>query len=186
MNECDFDRIFVKYYSSLCVFAFRYTRDNQVAEDLVQDVFCRLIEDSEKIRNPDSIRSFLYQSVRNNALNYLKNMDNRHVGLEADMYEEGLNACIDAFVTNGEDTEYDYRILARTIRSVISSMPEKQKQVFIMSRKKHLANKDIAVALNISIKTVEKHITKSLSVIRKKLTDEKLITLLILFLLSHK
>ena len=185
MMDFDFDKIFIEYYSGLCVFAYRYIRDKQASEDIVEDVFCKFIEKSDTIRDRTSIRSFLYQSTKNGAINYLKNLNNQHISVDYNEEDE-LNACIDKFVLNDSEFDYDYQLLVKVINSTISSMPAKQKKVFLMSRKQNLSNKEIASVLNISIKAVEKHITKSLAFIRQRLRDEDLITLLVIFILSCK
>lgn len=77
ISDQDFNNIFIKYYSQLCAFAYRYVRNRQITEDIVQDVFCRLLEKREEIYNMDSIRSFLYLCTRNKAIDYLKYVGNQ-------------------------------------------------------------------------------------------------------------
>ena len=72
--------------------------------------------------------------------------------------------------------------LEQKIEEIVADLPEKCQLVFKLSRKKNLQNKEIAEKLGISIKTVEKHITTALSVLRKEMTDYLIIVLPLIFL----
>jgi RNA polymerase sigma-70 factor (ECF subfamily) len=186
-DKCpDFDKIFIEYYSQLCVYSFRYLHDKQAVEDIVQDVFCHFIEKWATIRNKEAIRGFLFQSTKNATLDYLKSMNNHQGDINYNIDEVDLNNFIDCFVYNQAGDDYDYQVLSYAVESVIKQMPERQREVFLMSRREKLTNKEIATRLDISIKAVEKHITKSLSMIRKELVQNRLITLLVIFVLSMK
>lgn len=186
ISDQDFNNIFIKYYSQLCAFAYRYVRDRQITEDIVQDVFCRLVERREEIHNLDSIRSFLYLCTRNKAIDYLKYAGNQHECLDNYLNNSELESYVDQLIINRMDEKYDYQIINRIIHSLISSLPEKTKMVFLLSRQQNMSNKEIAAHLDISIKSVEKHITKALSTLRKGLQDNKIISYFLLFIFSIK
>lgn len=178
MDNRELDGIFLKYYGLLCAFAYRYVRDVQAVEDIVQDVFCRFIERQDEIRHKEAIRIFLYQCTRNKALDYLKKINNHEEYTSNYVKRENLDYYIDKLVINRGEEKYDYDVLLNTIRHIVSTLPQKTKEVFILSRKKNMSNKEIAVQLNITIKAVEKHITKACSTLRRELHNNKLISFL--------
>ena len=134
----------------------------------------------------DSIRSFLYLCTRNKAIDYLKYVGNQHECLDNYLNNTELESYVDQLIINRVDEKYDYQILNRTIYSLISSLPKKTRTVFTLSRQQNLSNKEIAIHLNISIKSVEKHITKALFTLRKGLQNNKIISYFLLFIFSIK
>lgn len=181
MKDEDFRKIFLEYYSQLCNFALRYVHDNDVVEDIVQDVFCRLIEDHSDVRW-DTLRSYLYQSTRNKSIDYLRNANNQTDTLNDDNARI-LDEYVDQIIINRGEQNVDYEILLNAVYDIISSFSPRTKEVFLMSRRQNLSNKEIAERLQISVKAVEKHITQALSVLRKDLVDDKLITFFFVILL---
>jgi RNA polymerase sigma-70 factor (family 1) len=179
MSNEEFNKIFIEYYNKLCAFAYHYIQDREATEDVVQDVFCHLIERHQEIRQ-ESLSTFLFQCTRNKALDYLKNAHNQQETIDGFQELSELDTFFDDMIINRPEVEYDYQVLLDAVRSLVATLPDKTREVFLMSRRQQMSNKEIAAALNISVKTVEKHITKSLSFLRTRLTEEKLITFLIL------
>lgn len=164
----EFDRIFQKYYSELCVFAYRYVASKDVAEDIVQELFCRFLESGTIFHHDDgesSMRSYLYTCTRSRSIDYLRHAGNRHRRLEDYVHSIELESYVENMVINRTE-ECDYRVLLSEIHSAISMLPVKTKRVFLMSRAENMSNKEIAVSLGVSIKAIEKHITKAISLIR--------------------
>ena len=69
-----FQRLFEMYHKALCFFATRIVRDSLEAEDIVQDVFLKIWENAERLELTSSIQHYLFASVRNGCLNYLKSL----------------------------------------------------------------------------------------------------------------
>lgn len=178
MDNKDFNDLFLKYYGLLCAFAYRYVHDIHAVEDIVQDVFCKFIERQGEIRHKEAIRIFLYQCTRNKALDYLKKINNHEEFMNNYGEKKKLDCYIDNLVINRGEEKYDYDILLNTTWRIISSLPQKTKEIFILSRKENMSNKEIANQLNITVKAVEKHITKALSILRQELHNNKLISFL--------
>jgi RNA polymerase sigma factor (sigma-70 family) len=72
-----FEQLYHNYYSALCAFGYRYIKDSEVVEDLIQEVFVVFWEKKSGFNNLNSIKSFLYTSVRNKCLNLLKHQEFR-------------------------------------------------------------------------------------------------------------
>ena len=69
-NEKSFQILFINYYSVLVSFAMKYLESQDVAEDIVQDVFVKIWESREKLGEIDNLSAYLYQMVRFKSFNY--------------------------------------------------------------------------------------------------------------------
>jgi RNA polymerase sigma-70 factor (ECF subfamily) len=177
-----YEELFFKYHGRLVLFALKFTGDLQVAKDIVQDAFLGLWEKADHINS--SPKAYLFQSVKNSSLNHL-----RHLKIDPAVKDE-----VSYKISVAERMEYfDFKDpyyslleldMQERIEQTINSLPEKCLLVFNLSRKEHLKNKEIAEKLNISLKSVEKHISKALSVLRLELSDFIGILLFILLIIQ--
>ncbi|MEQ9052105.1 MAG: sigma factor, partial [Marinoscillum sp.] len=71
-DEVEFQKLFEEYYASLVLFAYNYVKDQDEAEEMVQEVFTNVWIKAETIAITSSVRSYLYGCVRNASLNHLK------------------------------------------------------------------------------------------------------------------
>ena len=154
-----FQVIFNAYYPVLTVFARKFLDDHDLAEEVVQDMFVQLYEKRDSIRIQTSLKSYLYQSVRNGCLNRIK-QDKIH----RKHHEEILKS-------SGEDAGWtDHMVeaeLEQKIYRIISGLPPRCKEIFLMSRQDDLTNREISEKLNISVRTVENQITRALKALRE-------------------
>jgi RNA polymerase sigma-70 factor (family 1) len=165
--------LYAQFYASLCVYALRYVQDKHVAEDCVQEVFLKIWKDRNLINITSSVRSYLLVSVRNTCLNLIEKQKLEFT------YEQHILATYDPFE---EDDLYSIEELTNLIEEAINKLPEKYQQVFRMSRFDNLKNKEIAERLNISIKTVEAYMTKSLKMLNVEVGKYYSILLLLYFM----
>lgn len=138
--------------------------DLDSSRELVQDLFVSIYENRKSLMITTSLRSYLYQAVRNRCLNHLRKIDVRR--------EFQKQA-----VKNGEsDESLEDQILANELEheifQIISKLPSKCQEVFNMSRINGMRNQEISDKLDISIRTVETHISNALKVLREKLGAE--------------
>lgn len=143
----------------------------EVSRDLVQDAFFLFWEKADHLEIKQSPKAYLYQAVKNSCLNY-----NRHLSIKqsAEAKIESKISELEKQVYKNTDTPYFSLIeqeLEEKINGVIESMPEKCREVFMLSRHENLKNKEIAAKLNISVKMVEKHISKALIILRRELAE---------------
>lgn len=156
MESKEFEIFFRRLYLPLGMYALRIVDDADVSEDLVQDAFMKAwlyIENGGEI---DNFSSFMYRSVRNICLSYLR--DRREMLDESNIPEVG-------------DEEIDTSFRDARIWQAIDGLPEKCREVFLMSKRDGLTNEEIAEELGISIKTVKNQITKAFSRLREALSD---------------
>ena len=159
-----YEALFKLYYPKLTFFANRFINDINAAEEITGEVFTILWEKKEQLTFSVSISSYLYKMTQNRCLNYIK-----HQKVE-NLYFNYLkkNNLLDSFSTDTENN-YDDKELALQIQAAIDSLPEKCRRVFIMSRFEDMKYKDIALELDISSKTVERHMGIALERLRQML-----------------
>jgi len=182
-KEKIFSSIFFKYHTQLCNYAFQYVYDTNTSQDIVQDVFCDFWLQMENIDLTKPIAQLLYTYTKNKAINYLNKAYNRK--REAEGLESlTLGNLIQLLVIEDQVENIQVNDLEEVLEDGIKNLPKQCQKVFILSRKNGLKNKEIAENMEISVKAVEKHITKALSFIKdyiKKRGYDFLILLLFLF-----
>lgn len=162
-DESSYKQLFHEYYIVLAVFAARYVKDMEIAKDLVQDFFVHLFEIRDSLNINTSLKSFLFQSVKNRCLNHIKHiqMHEKHIGnLETN---QESNSGIEDKISEAE--------LEIQIFQHVKHLPPKCKNIFRMSRFEGKKNLEIAEILNISKRTVETQISKALKILRDNLKD---------------
>ena len=166
-----FKFLFKKYYSKLYGYALRFVSNEEIAEDILQEVFITFWE-KRNVLNSISISSLLFCMVRNACLNYLKHkalVENLSIEYLSDINGEERLFMTDFALSADEQTLYEE--LKIQIKNVISILPDRAREVFLLSRFNGLKNREIAEKLNISTTAVEKHISNSLKKISAYLKD---------------
>jgi len=160
-NQKSFELIFNTYYSKLCTYAFRYTKQLETAEDLVKDVFVILWNNRKKLAIKSSLSSYLFRSVHNSCINFLKRNKNRNnysieeaLRLNLKIKEPLSNEYIIGNILANE--------LEEQIFSEIEKLPDSCKEIFKLSRFEGQSHKTIAKKLNISENTVKVQIYRAL------------------------
>jgi RNA polymerase sigma-70 factor (ECF subfamily) len=169
-DEVAFSRLFDEYYVSLCYFANKFIRDIDASRSVVQQVYVDLWEKREKIDIFWSVKSYMYNSVRNRSIDYLRKNKNS-VSLtdpENDTRQIPFRDLV-------EESE-----LNELINSSINKLPEKCREIFLLCRFEELKYSEIAQKLNISVKTVEMQIGIALKKLRESLSDNQMIILMAL------
>ncbi|MGJ8738235.1 RNA polymerase sigma-70 factor [Zobellia laminariae] len=151
-NEVAFKQLYDRLWKSLYLFSLKLLKNETEAKDVVQDVFCNLWTKRKELEI-NNVQSYLFSATKYKCLEYIRKNKN---------YTDLLNQINLADVENNTERELDFRETKSKIEIGINSLPLKTKQVFTMSRYDDLSNKEIAHKLNISIKTVEYHITQSI------------------------
>jgi RNA polymerase sigma-70 factor (ECF subfamily) len=168
----DFEDLFKANYSSLCRIAWRITNSQEAAEDIVQDCFYRLWKEREKIAIRFSIKSYLYKTVANAALNHIKS-NKRFQVLE--LKDDG------DFIDDSDNKESEEQkdAMAAKIKSVVDELPPKCRAVFVLCKYEGMKYREVAETLEISIKTVENQMLIAMQKIRENL-GSKIVLLIML------
>ncbi|HUH47231.1 MAG TPA: RNA polymerase sigma-70 factor [Arenibacter sp.] len=162
-NPKAYDFLMDTLYKKLCSYAYTLTRDHGNAEDIVQNVFVDIWINRKNI-NPDlSIKNYLYRSVYNGFIDQYRK--NRPVIYLEKKYLEA----IDLVVQNEQENLDD---LMKLVHLEIDRLPSKCKQIFLLNKKEGLTHIEISEYLNISLKTVEGHMTRAFKILGKKLGEK--------------
>ena len=176
-SEIEFDNgeklamrdFFLANYSVLCSFASKYILERIHCEDIVQDVFVSFWEKKRSFPNIYSLKSFFYTSVRNSCLDYLKHQKVKERYREINVDTERQNeSFLDEIIRNEA-----YNVIYQEI----NKLPPMGKKVLLLSLNGN-SNEEVAVALGIAINTVKTHKARAYQVLRSKLTDLVLLSLL--------
>ena len=174
-DEKAFEQLFKVQYPVLCGYARKYLDDFDQAEEIVQEMFFSFWQKREKVEINISLEAYLFRSVRNACLNYLKHLKIR------EQYKLANNQDIRQKEQEIHDSVVALELQER-IENVIDQLPTERKKIFKMSRFDELKYKEIAVKLNISVKTVEAQMSKALKYLRLHLSDY--LSLFVIFILE--
>lgn len=145
--------LFKHYYTPLCRTVNRIVRDTDAAEDLVQDVFMKVWNNRQTLEINFSIKSYLYRSAINSALNYLEK-NKKQVQLEASGFLEPSGNNVEEMLNAAE--------VQQRVQEATDALPPACKTIFVLSRHENMSYREIADTLNISPKTVENQMGKAL------------------------
>ena len=166
------------YYNMLCAYAFELVNDHDLAKDIVQNVFINIWRMRLKLKDDFVVKSYLYRSVYNEFLN--QNRNKRLVVKLDKKYIDALSQVVE------EDNEKSIERLLKLVKQEIENLPPKCKRTFLLSKQEGLSNIEIAEYLNVSIKSVEAHMTKALSTIRQAVGSKMDGILFLLFRTGRK
>ena len=156
----NFERLYIDYQPRLIAYALRFVGDSVEAQDLVQDCFVRLWDDYAELEE-DEAPMLLFTMMRHRCLNFLKHKrivreyaDRQISRIRPDRRgEERLyNLC---FSYNEAEYPYLYQELEREIQRITDSLPQRCREVFILSRFQGMKNRKIAERLHISLQAVD-------------------------------
>lgn len=156
-----FERIFKEHHSHCLAFATHYIGDPYEAEEVVQLVFSQLWEKRAGIAIQGSERSYLFSAIRNTAISQWRKQNVR---------SEKENS-----FGQMQDTQVHLSVQARELESkletALEKLPERCREVFVLSRKQQLKYAEIATVMNISVKTVENQMGKALKILHQELKE---------------
>jgi RNA polymerase sigma-70 factor (ECF subfamily) len=171
-NKSALELIYKKYSSALYYYSKKIVQNRSVAKDIVQDIFFKLWESRDSIIIQTSLSSYLYRMVYNNSLNYLKHQQIKDKHIHS--IKEQIEIAGSAFAISGDHGQSIMiaKELDGQINAAIESLPEKCKEIFMLSRFENLKNHEIADRLNISLNTVQKQISIALKKLRIELSEQ--------------
>ncbi|MFN0257590.1 RNA polymerase sigma-70 factor [Pedobacter ureilyticus] len=176
-----FEDLFKQYYATLKLYAMRYVNNKEIAEDIAQDVFFYVWENRAKIDFSAPIRPYLLKAIFNRSVNHSKS---KYATVNVSI-EENIDYYIEKYIQTSVMHQEDSLLLKEInaeITACVNELPEQCRKVFTLSRNIGLANKDIANQLDISVKTVEKHITKALKELKIHLQKQGYLEALLLLI----
>ena len=170
-----FDAIYEKYSSRLYGFALMLLKNREDARDIVQETFLRVWKKRETIAENRTFKSFLFTVSYNIIVDHLRKRLNDKKYLE--LLEKNF-----PFDRDSGEKAVDFYLLQSQIQNLMDELPPRRKEIYLLSQGKNLSQKEIARRLNITVKTVETHLSLARKFLREKLTDGSLPLLLLFYL----
>lgn len=161
-NKKAFGEIYSRYWNFLIQLASKHLQSKQKAEDIAQEIFISFYNRRNEFELSVSLRAYLSQALKFKIMNEFRSQVVR------DTYSKHVRYAYTYSNKTTHDT-YETKELAYNINRSINLLPEKCKQAFLLSRSEDLSYKDISGHLNISVSTVEKHISKALKFLKTNL-----------------
>ncbi len=161
-NGLAFNTLFTRYYKKLCYYAERITGNSELAEEVVQELFIRIWESRQTLEVEKSFKAYLYRSTYNRSVNALRTIKKTEMADAESIYIESYHYA---------DNDILYFELETRLFEIIDAFPEKQRNVFILKRFDNKSYKEIAAELSMTERMVEKYLSKSLSALRKELSE---------------
>ncbi len=160
-----FQYLFDEYAKRIFIFAKGYLKSNEEAEEIVQDVFIKVWNVRSSINTELSFKSYLFKITYNRIQEqFIKQ------GRENNYKHEILDFSVD--FDNRTEEQIDYKSLLDLVDTLINKLPPRQKEAILLKKKKGLPTKEIATLMNISPRTVEKHIAEALKQLKQSLSKE--------------
>ena len=157
-----FERLFKLYYPELCSYLRTMIKERELIEEIVQGLFVYLWENRSTWYSKGSIKSYLYKSVRNRAINHFKRNSIR------DKYSEEIKLIYFSEI-NSVDKLYDAEELKQIISNLVALLPDKCREIFMLVKFHALTYRETAEILDLSIKTVETQMGRALKKLKESL-----------------
>ncbi len=171
-NEKVFEQIVREYWPRMFKFALIYTQNNETSQELVQDTFLVLWNNRAILKDNTNLITYLMVVLRNKCLNLLEQTRIRQLYIE-EIDDETIYQRANLYVLQDEASQIvESEDLHKAIERALSKLPEKTREVFMLSRYDGLKNQQIAETKNISQKTVEYHISKALQILKEELPQD--------------
>lgn len=178
-NTKAFDTLFDRYWSAIYSTAFSYLKDADTSSEIVHDIFLKIWQNRKEFEIL-SFKNYLCAAARYHVYKYLKAKNSNALVYIADYKEHNLQH------SKNEGSEaLMSQDLEETVDRSLNKLPKRCREIFILSRKKHLSNDEIAVAFGISKRTVENQLTAALHFLRPILKHTTVITFMIFQLLNN-
>lgn len=172
-----FSALYDKYSGKIYNYILKISGgDFYLAEEIVQNVFVKIWEVRMQIRLGGSFNALIYTMARNMFLNVVKSRIQESLYIEAQMDR-------DIALDSSVEKEVEFRMLEEQVAKLMEQLPPARRQIYTLSRVKHLSNKEIAAMLHLSENTVESQLNKAVRYIRKNLLSYAMVASALFFLM---
>ena len=161
-EKAAFQLLFDAFYRSLCFFATKIIHDPNAVEDIVQDVFITLLEKKMLFQSEVHLKNFLYLSIRNSCLNYIRSTRSKDRYIASLAYEEQAENFEESIIL----TE-----IHRELAAAVEKLPEECRKVFQLCYFQGLDNESAAQELGLSVNTVKAQKARGKKILKENLKD---------------
>lgn len=171
-----FDQVYGLYSHKLFSFAYKILKDKADAEDLLQEVFLKIWASREKLGDYKLLNSYIFTITYNYSISLIRKRIISNKYLEQLKYSSVFQTAPNIV------SEIEFNELNIQVEKLISNLPERQKQVYLLHRENNLTYLEIAEQLGISKNTVENHMVKALKYLRDNIDKSLLVNILFISL----
>jgi len=176
-DKAAFTLIFTRFYKDLVHFSYTFTRNADLSEEIVQEVFLKLWENRSTLHIHTSLKSYLLKIVQNKSIDSIRHQDIKH-------NYASLLLSHPVLAENDTENYILHSDLESAFKRAMSNLPVQYAEAYKMNRTDLLSYSEIATILNVSVRTVEVRIGKALFLLHKELRDYLLVLLLSLPLIK--
>lgn len=162
-----FTQLFNRYDKRIYPYVLKMVDSETVAEEITQEVFIRLWSSRDKLRTVENPEAYILTTAVNHTIRVVKKTLNERRSLQK------LAGMVNDAATNDTELQMDLKESAQLVREAVKRLPERQRQVFELSRNEGMDYDAIAIELNISRNTVRNHLVEALKSIRQHLEQQK-------------
>ena len=155
-----FNLLFYMYAEKLLKFSLTFFNSEEEAEEIVQEVFIKIWIKRQSIKDPASFNAYIFTIAKNMIFNGLKKNIYRK---KYEIYQYNKHHSFQ----NTTENQVLYQETRKRLEHALDQLPKKRKEVFLLSRRDGLKNREIAEKLDLSIKTVESHMSLTLKFLKK-------------------
>ena len=181
-NEEAVKFIFEKYYESLCLYAESITRNHQVAEEIVEDIFIHIWINAKETSIILSVKNYLYRSTHNNCIKYLNKLKTEKKVFDSMDYTlkdyEILHPLNDSYPISDLIAEE----MEKKAGEILETLPNQCKEIFTLNRFENLSYSEIATKLNVTVGTVKTQMSRAFNKFREGLKEYLPLIMLWVFL----
>nr|WP_319998712.1 RNA polymerase sigma-70 factor [uncultured Draconibacterium sp.] len=174
-DEASLEKLFNHYYPRLFNFSKSILKLEDGIDDILQEVFVKIWKNRKNINSAATFNSYIFIITRNLLLNELR----RQLSFQNTKEEVKRLSLANEYSLS---EQIDYQELKEKIDAFVEELPDRQKEVFLLSRSEGLSHKEIAEKLGIKPKTVEYHITLAVRCLKEKITGIGILSLLYFYL----
>lgn len=171
-----FTYFYTSHLNRLYRYIFLFTKSKEDTEEILQDIFIKIWENREKLREVESATAYLTQIAKNKMLDKVRSLQVRHRVLA-----EIRRSREDYATTTGDDCAY--REYYHVVQRAVDKLPPKRKLIFRLNTENGLSQEEIANQLNISRSVVQKQLYSATKFVRKYLFEHGEISMTLLFAL---
>lgn len=176
-SQFAFEKLFEKYSQKLFRFSLSYLKSDADSEEIVQNVFLKIWENRQKLRDETSFKSYLFTI----AFNVIRKDFNQKA--KENKYKTEL---LEVLATENPllETNSDFEVYLLKLEQLIEQMPDRRKEIFLKRKKEGKSVREIASSMDISSKTVENQITEAMNYLRKEFSQDQISGMLFLFIFA--
>ncbi|MEJ2905376.1 RNA polymerase sigma-70 factor [Pedobacter panaciterrae] len=160
-NTRAFDLLFERYFNKLNLFALKYIRQQSITEELIMDLMLKVWEKKDSFQEEGSLGPYLFKALKNSMIDYFRKKELSTTPI--------CKLIEDSFTQDTTNEAVSYNELQKIYLDHLNQLSPQRKLVFEMSRHENLSYRQIATNLNLSVKTVESHVSAALLFLRKKM-----------------